>query len=107
MQIFLHTKTPPFMNSNLETRILKLEKKLRIYQFGFTFIMLACLAFIISSFGNKNSQVPDKLTAKAFEVVDNNGKVLVNLSSYNGNGAMTTYDKSGNYLVDIVSNTSG
>src|SRR4030095_2010827 len=95
------------MSTNLETRITRLEKTLRFYQLAFSGIVLVAIAFLISSFADKNNSVPDKLVAKAFEVVDENGKVLVNLGTYNGNGAITTYDKAGNYLVDIVSNTSG
>jgi hypothetical protein len=97
-------KTPIFM-TNLETRVASLEKSIRFYQFLLSGIVLIALAFTVTSF--KNNQVPEKITAKAFEVVDANGKVLVSLSSYNGNGSVTTYDKNGNYLVDILSNTSG
>ena len=95
------------MSTNLETRITRLEKTLRFYQITFSGIVLVAIAFLISSFADKNNAVPDKLVAKAFEVVDENGKVLVNLATYNGNGAITTFDKTGNYLVDVVSNTSG
>jgi hypothetical protein len=95
------------MNTNLETRITRLEKTLRLYRVIFSGIGIAAIIFLGSSFANKNNLVPDKIVAKAFEVVDDNGKALVNLSAYNGNGAITTYDKTGNYLVDIVSNTSG
>ena len=95
------------MNTNLETRITRLEKTLRFYRIAFSSVGIAAIVFLGSSFANKNNLVPDKIVAKAFEVVDDNGKTLVNLSAYNGNGAITTYDKTGNYLVDIVSNTSG
>lgn len=95
------------MNNDLETRMNRLEKSLRFYQLGFVTLLLCAITIAMLSFTNKNNQVPDKIQAKAFEVVDNNGKVLVNLSQYNGNGAITTYDKFGNYLVDIVSNSSG
>ena len=92
--------------TNLEKRVASLEKSLRFYQFALSGIILIALAITISSF-NRQQQVPEKLVAKAIEVVDENGKTLVSLSSYNGNGSVTTYDKLGNYLVDIVSNTSG
>ena len=95
------------MKTDIEKRISALEKSLRFYQLGFFVVIVAAVTLVTLSFSTKNNQVPDKITAKAFEVVDNNGKVLVNLSQYNGNGAVTTYDKTGNYLVDIVSNTSG
>ena len=90
--------------TNLEKRVASLEKSLRLYQFLLTAIVLIAVAVTFSAF-NRN-QVPEKVVAKAFEVVDNNGKVLVSISQYNGNGAITTYDKLGNYLVDIISNTS-
>jgi hypothetical protein len=71
-------------------------------------LIIAVISIVFTSFNNKDKkQFADKITAKAFEVVDENGKVLINLSTYNGNGAITTFDKRGNYLVDIVSNTSG
>ena len=95
------------MNTNLEKRVFQLEKSLRFYQMMFSTVVLAALVIGFMSFTNKNKQVPEKITAKAFEVVDDNGKVLVNLSTYNGNGAITTFNKDGSYLVDIVSNTSG
>ena len=44
--------------------------------------------------------MPDKIKAKAFEVVDNNGNVLVNLNSYNGSAFTATLDKEGDYPVD-------
>src|SRR5215213_10689493 len=91
--------------TNLENRVASLEKSLRLYQFLLMGVVLVALTVTISSF-NKN-QVPEKIVAKAIEVVDDNGKVLVSLAAYNGNGAITTYDKTGNYLVDIVSNSSG
>src|SRR5688572_28434827 len=95
------------MNTILEQRIAKLERSARMYQFAFIGIGLVALTVLITSFNNKGNQIPEKISAKAFEVVDDNGKVLVNMSSYNGNGAITTYDKTGNYLVDVFSNTSG
>lgn len=95
------------MNTNLENRVLQLEKYLRFYQMMFSAVIVAALVIGVMSFTGKKQQVPEKIQAKAFEVVDANGKVLINLSSYNSNGAITTFNKDGNYLVDIVSNTSG
>src|SRR5215207_1250210 len=95
------------MKQNLEIRMIRLEKSFRFYQLGFFTLLLCGVTLATLSFSNKNNQIPDKLQAKAIEVVDNSGKVLVSLSQYNGNGAITTYDKTGNYLVDVVSNSSG
>ena len=94
------------MNTNIENRVYKLERSLRFYQVAFSAFMLAALVVVITSFkDDKNQQVPAKLTAKAFEVVDDYGKVLVSLSTYNGNGSVTTFNKDGKYLVDIISNS--
>ena len=93
------------MTNSLEKRVSSLEKSLRLYQLALALLIGGIFFIGVTSF--KKDQVPDKLTAKAFEVVDNDGKVLVNLSAYNGGGAITTYDKKGAYLVDIISNTSG
>ena len=96
------------MTSDFEKRITSLENSLRFYKLAFSTLFITGLVVAISSFTNKDNQdVPDKIKAKAFEVVDNNGKVLVNLSSYNGNGSISTLDKEGDYLVDLVSNSSG
>jgi hypothetical protein len=96
------------MNTHFEQRLSRLENTLRFYQLGFFILIIAVISIVFTSFNNKDKkQFADKITAKAFEVVDENGKVLINLSTYNGNGAITTFDKRGNYLVDIVSNTSG
>jgi hypothetical protein len=94
------------MSNNLENRVTSLEKSLRFYQMLLGGVVIITLAFVFSSFNNRQS-VPEKIVAKAFEVVNDDGKVLASISSYNGNGAVTTYDKNGNYLVDVVSNTSG
>src|SRR5688572_9510958 len=94
------------MSTNLETRVASLEKSLKIYRLLFSGAVVIVAGILYTSF-NKRQQVPDKIVAKAFEVVGAKGKALVNLTAYNGNGAISTYDKNGNYLVDIVSNASG
>ena len=91
--------------TNIEQRVASLEKSLRMYQYILSGVVLVALVISFSAFNNQ--QVPEKITAKAFEVVDGTGQVLVNISSYNGNGAITTYNKEGKYLVDVISNTSG
>ena len=64
--------------TNIEQRVTSLEKSLRMYQFILSGVVLVALAFFVSSYNNKQ-QVPEKIQAKAFEVVDGTGKVLVNL----------------------------
>ncbi|HUS00318.1 MAG TPA: hypothetical protein VMY77_01240, partial [Chitinophagaceae bacterium] len=61
---------------------------------------------VISSFKDKQS-APDRLQAKAFEVVDDYGNVLVKVTSYKEAGAVTTYTKAGKTLVDILKNVDG
>ena len=60
------------MSTNLETRITSLEKTLRFYRIIFSGIGIVVIAFLFSSFADKNNSVPDKITSKAFEVVDDN-----------------------------------
>lgn len=90
----------------LDLRIAKLERRLKTYQYIFIAIAATGFFFITSAFTGDNL-VPAKLQAKSFEVVDEQGNVLVSLGAYEGKGIMTTYNEAGQMLADIISNSEG
>jgi hypothetical protein len=93
---------------SLEDRVETLERENRRYRRALVIGVLAVCAFAAFGFGEQ--QVQEKVQAKTIEVVDKNGKVLVRLGEFEGNGAVTTFNPSGQYLVDIVptkSNSGG
>ena len=80
----------------IENRIAALEQSVRFYRIGF-FSILLFASFVIFSSNNKAVQVVDKIQAKSFEVVDNNGNVLVQINKDDkGNGQVITKSSSGN-----------
>lgn len=88
--------------SNLEQRLEKLEKKLRIYQFAFIAIILVSGFFIVSAF-NKKAPVPDLIQAKEFQVVDDQGNTFVSLKKDYDAGTILVYNSSGIPLIDMYS----
>lgn len=94
------------MHTNLEARISKMERSLRIYHVILLLSTLIIVFFVISSFNN-NQSVPDRLQAKAFEVVDDYGKVLVKVGAYKNAGSITTFTNQGKTLVYILKNVDG
>ncbi|HEY8688319.1 MAG TPA: hypothetical protein VIM07_03725 [Chitinophagaceae bacterium] len=94
------------MQTSMETRMAKMEKSLRFYRSIFLLSIVFIAFLIISSFKDKQS-APEKLQAKTFEVVDDNGNVLVRLGAYKNAGVMTTYTDMGKELVDILKNVDG
>ncbi|MCC7401181.1 MAG: hypothetical protein IT214_06820 [Chitinophagaceae bacterium] len=92
--------------STLEQRMGKLEKKLRFYQISIITILLAGGFFIVSGF-NKKNQVPDLIQAKGFQVVDDQGRALISLKSYDNAGNIRLYDQNGTALVEIYQNDTG
>ena len=94
------------MNTTMEERMAKLERSLHFYRSIFLLSTL-CIGFlVISSFKEKQS-APDRLQAKAFEVVDDNGNILAKIASYKNAGSMTIYTERGKTLVDIIKNVDG
>jgi hypothetical protein len=92
--------------STLEQRMQKLEKKLRLYQLAFIAILLAGGFLVISGF-NKKNQVPDLIQAKGFQVVDDQGRALVSLKSYDNAGNIRIYDQNGTTLLEAYQNDAG
>ena len=68
----------------IEMRIQKLEATNRRYKTTLI-VMIASFATIFMAFRNPTT-VPDVVQAKRFEVVDDNGNVLVKLDQDNGKG---------------------
>ena len=94
------------MNTTMETRMAKMERSLRFYRSIFLLSTLVIAFLSISAFKDKQS-APERLQAKAFEVVDDYGNVLVKLGAYKNAGVITTYTDRGKELVDILKNVDG
>ena len=84
--------------STIETRLLKLERKLRFYQLGITVILIGAGFFVVTAFNNRNA-APDLIQAKEFQVVDANGKVLISLKKDNSAGNIKMYTQTGSNIV--------
>jgi len=83
-----------------------MEKDLRFYRITFACFLITAFAFGIMSFGPKKTP-PDVLEAKAFHVVDDNGKVLVEINKEDGNGQLSTFSNDGTRLASIFTTTGG
>ena len=92
--------------NQIEQRISRLEKSLRMYRLFFGTSIIVLIAVLLMSSGKKND-VPDLVKAKAFQVVDDNGKVLLLLNKEKGNGQMATYSSSGERLVRLFTSDGG
>ena len=90
----------------IEARLARLEKSLKYYRlfFGTSIIVLIAVAMMSSG---KKADVPDLIKAKAFEVVDDGGNVLLLLNKERGNGQVATYSTSGKKLVRLFTSDGG
>ena len=80
--------------STIEKRVEKLESKLRFYQLAFIATIFVAGFFIFTAF--KNNVAPDLIQAKEFQVVDDNGKVLVSMKKdTTGGGHVNIYNQAG------------
>ena len=86
--------------NTIEMRLQKLEVTNRRYK---TIVIVMLGAVLVTTFMAFRSPiaVPDVLQAKKFEVVDDNGNVLVRVSQDAGNGLLKTYNKDGKKLVSF------
>ena len=91
--------------NTIEMRLQNLEVTNRRYK---TIVIVMLGAVLVTTFMAFRSPiaVPDVLQAKKFEVVDDNGNVLVRVSQDAGNGLVKTYNKDGKKLVNITSISS-
>lgn len=90
----------------LEQRVIKLEKNLRTYRITFCGLIITCMTFMLLSSARKVN-VPDVIKAKAFEVVDDNGSVLVELNKEKNNGHVSTFTPEGKRLVSLFTSDGG
>lgn len=91
--------------NTIEMRLQKLETSNRRYKATLIITLTASFAVIFMAFKNPKL-VPDVLQAKRFEVVDDYGNVLVNLTQDAGMGLIKTFNKSGKKLVNITYTTN-
>jgi hypothetical protein len=94
------------MNQSLEHRIAQLEKNIRFYRVVFTGFIIVSAAAVSMSFRSK-TPVPDVVQAKAFQVVDDAGNVLVEINKEDGNGQLSTYSPTGTRLVSLFTSDAG
>ena len=87
----------------IEMRLQKLEATNRRYK-RIVILMIAVFATFFMAF-RKINNTPDVLQAKRFEVVDDNGNVLVRVSQDEGKGLIKTFNSSGKKLVNITYTT--
>jgi hypothetical protein len=90
--------------NTIEIRLQKLEATNRRYK-RIVILMLAAFTTFFMAFRSPKS-VPDVIQAKRFEVVDEYGNVLVNLTQDDGKGLIKTYNKEGKKLVNITYTTN-
>ena len=91
--------------NQLEQRVIKLEKSLQAYRIFFGTSVIILIAFVLMSSGKKDD-VPDIIKAKAFQVVDNSGNVLVLMNKEKGSGQIATYASNGQKLVRLFTSES-
>ena len=92
--------------NQIEQRIIRLEKSLKYYRLFFGTTVIALIAVVFMSSGKK-ADVPDLVKAKAFQVVDDNGNVLLLLNKEKGNGSLSTYSADGTKLIQLFTSVGG
>lgn len=106
-----HKHTNSIYNKNqfmptLEQRMLKLERRLRMYQIAVVAIIIAGCFFALTAFNGKTN-APDLIQAKEFQVVDNQGKVLISLKKDVDAGAIKLFDETGSNTIEMKSSDGG
>ena len=86
--------------NTIEMRFQKIEATNRRYK-RIIILMMAAFATVFMAF-RSNKTALDVIQARRFEVVDNEGNVLVNLTQDDGKGIIKTYNKEGKKLVNIT-----
>ena len=90
---------------DIEKRVAALERENKRFRCMLVCALAGICAMALMGFGKH--QVPDKIQAKNFEVLNDEGKVMVRMGTFEGDGVVTTYRPSGEILADIVSTKSG
>jgi hypothetical protein len=94
------------MTNSLEQRVAQLEKNNRFYRICTAGSLLVVAGLVFMSFNNRHT-APDLIEAKAFHVVDENGKVIVEINKDDGNGQLTTFTPAGKKLVSLFTSDGG
>ena len=92
--------------NQVEQRVAQLEKNLRTYRifFGLAITAMIAITFISST---KKQFVPDRIQAKSFQVLDEDGNMIAELGKEKGNGSLITYKSSGKKLVSLFTSEGG
>jgi hypothetical protein len=101
--VLLNCKT--FFMTTIEQRVIKLERSIQAYRIIFGATVIILMAFALMSSGKKDD-IPDLVKAKAFQVVDDQGNVLVLINKERGSGQFATYSSSGQKLVRLFTSES-
>lgn len=90
----------------IEQRLSRLEKRLNLYRIFFGVVIIVVCGAVLMSF-DKRPSVPDVLQAKSFEVLDDNGNVIVSIAKDKEGGKVTTYSSQGKKLVSLITTDGG
>ena len=93
--------------NQLEQRVARMEKSLRMYRMVFATIIIMGGTFFLMSHSDKTGNVPDVIKAKAFVVVDDNNNSIVEINKEKGNGQISTYTPGGTRLVSLFTSDGG
>ena len=92
--------------NNIELRMNRLENQVRTYRLVTFLLVTGISTTLFMSFKDKDAP-PDVVKAKAFQVVNNNGDVVAEMSIEKGNGVVTTYTPSGRKLFQAFTSDGG
>lgn len=90
---------------SIEMRLQKLEAANRRYQRIIVMMIITALAAVFMAFEKKKTYA-EVIQAKRFDVVDDYGNILVQLSQSSGNGTMRTYKSDGKRLLNLSYTTT-
>jgi hypothetical protein len=93
--------------NQLEERVARMEKSLRVYHILFALLIIITGTTLLMSHTSRTANVPDVIQAKSFQVVDNYGNVLVKLGMEKSNGSISTYQPDGKELVSLFTSDGG
>ena len=92
--------------TNIELRMNRLEKQVRIYRILAFVLVIGFSGVLITGFKDKTA-APDVIKAKSFQVVNDNDVVIAEMNSESGNGQITTMTPTGKKLFQAFTVTGG
>ncbi len=92
--------------NTIETRLIALENENRRYR-RLLFSLVGIIGLTAIFAFTRTKAVPETLQAKNFEVVNDQSKVLVRLTTLDGSGRVSTFNPSGQKQVDLIPNNAG